>query len=773
MPSNLNSYYLWIVEGLTDSADNLYVYSSRSAPSAVITNISTALSSAGVTEVVALVEVSDVSPARLRPLDPLSSDSGYAVVLSRLTGSEPLLADGGAPFRASGSTYADVTRLAAYVDDDDTSITLTSANGVALNTYVHLNDETVKITNTGSAPTYTVTRGTQGTSATWHPVGVQAPVAFQSLPAVEGARCTLYRGDYDNDSTLADLEVLHRGVIQTVDDRGDSTLAVQVGSIWERIKTVKFRAPQGNPMGGNAFITANQSGSVAPTVYHLNAFWVDEELHGSSTWSKVWAEVEGDFVLMDVEQASGGQPGGIRIYRTTGQERPRIASNDRVDIYNEFRMSGDATDRVKAVDSIRYALFFDSTTPYNRPSQIVEALLSGDAVDTTLQDIPRGMHLGLRSDEYDAASLTKIDDAWPLDALFTYHFAGFVLPPFEGSILQWIADEILAPLGLGVTVGQGAKLTVIDFAPRQTSADYAIEDSDLSSASYSRTRDSGGVLRSVVMTEQRGSIDTLQEAIESGVASAYHGGAGRNLSFDLGAYNGYARELKDRWIGTLFPAYDRARYLLAIRVQPGVATGGTQAKAGDFVSLSLDHVPGADGSQGIAQLGALVLSASESATDRTQRLELVTFEGVGIGATWTPTGTVAAGDAGTGTSVTIEANTWTSSVRTPSTDAEAFATYDNAFTALACHLWLLDTYGTRRDDNAPTLTGVSGNVLTLGSVFSNGGVEVTRNAGDIVVLADYDTQPSSIQNQTVGSAGFGAGTDAELGAAGDDGRLYS
>lgn len=106
---------------------------------------------------------------------------------------------------------------------------------------------------------------------------------------------------------------------------------------------------------------------------------------------------------------------------------------------------------------------------------------------------------------------------------------------------------------------------------------------------------------------------------------------------------------------------------------------------------------------------------------------------------WCPAGVVNAGDAGTGTTVTLTERTYTDGddvLELPTEDVLGFA-YGAAGVGDLVALYTAD--GAPRCDNVPrvTATSAAANTITLSIVFKSGGGEVTRNAGDVVTFCRY------------------------------------
>lgn len=106
---------------------------------------------------------------------------------------------------------------------------------------------------------------------------------------------------------------------------------------------------------------------------------------------------------------------------------------------------------------------------------------------------------------------------------------------------------------------------------------------------------------------------------------------------------------------------------------------------------------------------------------------------------WCPAGVIDAGDAGTGTTVTLVERTYTDGddvLEVPTEDVLGFA-----YGAIGVGDWvaLYTADGAPRCDNTPrvTATSAAANILTLSVVFKLGGAEVPRNAGDVVTFCRY------------------------------------
>ncbi len=164
---------------------------------------------------------------------------------------------------------------------------------------------------------------------------------------------------------------------------------------------------------------------------------------------------------------------------------------------------------------------------------------------------------------------------------------------------------------------------------------------------------------------------------------------------------------------------------------------------GDLLEVTLATLPNiVDGTRGITSQSMIVTKK------RFLLRELVRGGGGGIEVRlfwvgidsprmvlWSPSAVVAAGDALSGTTVTVERNAFSDGFARGSVLADDTESFTTGGVGVGDYVVLIDSDGALISDNTPHITAVTATTLTLSADFTSGGGPVARQVGYVVVFA--------------------------------------
>ena len=750
--AHLDAILVWYVEGLGTSS-GIRAFSDRTMTSALIGDMTVD------TNVVAIRNTPNIGAVQVSPLQTKSSDAGYSITFGRHAGTLALLNVDNDPYQSQG----DAVRIAASLTRATTSFDVTEDTPISASDVIWIGGEAMTVVSKTGGDNITVTRGALRTRTQFHPLTEPPKVIFDGMPSLEGRFCTLLRGPADAEAET-ELDILFKGQIKKVKEDGKGNIVIDVSSQYEVIAKQKWIVPQRGIEPAPtvlAFGTLRGIHRDADGRLHVGTIFVDETYNNYDTWEYLRFHYDGRWIIAKATAGTASTISGRSIrFLTVADERPVAMGKDQ-DIYPRDRWDEILPKESTKQVNIEYALVLVSDSDRGIGA-FVEAVLTGQSRSGSFF-LPPSLSLNLQTSEIRSTMYDRIDDAlgWGILSNSQGSQPAFVTPMFEGSILDVLQTEILGPLGLAFVFQDGV-IDVIDW--RETRVTVAtINDSELNVADFNRDRDSSRVLRSVTLE-----TPSNKHQISSQVANAFDLG-GLDLKFKMGLLSQFMDAVTDRWMHQLMIANERRVFVLTLTIRDVPNNdNGDPLRVGDTVKLVLDNIPEKDGTLGITNKAALITSISFNGQDRSRTLTLIVRDNLTGLALWTPCANCTGNVSGS-TTIDISANEFTSSTRNlgPSNDAAAFT--DFAASGTGVKLYLLDEFGTRRDSNAPELTGTLTNKLVIDAAFDNGGA-LTINADDIIVVADYDTNPSGQQTSELG---FLADDSGLLGAANDGGRVWA
>lgn len=723
-----------MIAGTGTSAGAMSVLSTVAPTSALLADLATQWGAASVSAL-PLLDPAEITlpPAQIEVLGDRSSDQGYQFTVPVVSGAEWLLACRTPIYTTDSDT--DAIRVVARLEPAGTSVTVQSDGAnIAVDDYVWIGRERMRVT-AHTATTLTVTRGRMGTVASRHPWTAPGLVVMSREPQPHGQPVYMYRGD-PTATALSGLTLIHTGTVLRVNDDQTGYAIVDVGSTWARLGRAQWAPPQALPASG-----ARNTVIHAPDVpsWTLGGVKVDEDLFGASQWTYALAWHGDDWGMFPLSSAGTTTEGG-RAYRYYTPSA-MVAAGRGLVAWPQDRWADIWPDGGTDCDDVRYAVYASAPGL----DEIVSTLLSDTAG-------PSGCTIGLPSGSVgDLSALSRALGADPVHTIPGTQ-GGVVLPWKDGAIIDHVA-ALCRAVGCALVVRRDATLHVHDWgATLATTALTAIGVEDLAdppaAPRYDRVSDLDTGLVQVVIRAETAAVQ-LTETLVSDLATQVHG-AGVAIEIDAGLLWPYVPQLRERWISLLW-AWERARPMLALDVLY------RSLEVGDVVSVDLPALPDEEGNRGTAAVDGVVLAVSETLSDRTLGLAIALVgygRASGRGGVWDPTATVAGTEASGSTVIGIQAAAWSDA------DYTTWGGYEGA------ELVLCDQYLTPQSATTFTLVSVATDELTIAAP----GLPVGAVAGDVLILAAWDDQPSGIQS---GPGAWLAGSDGALGTGSDAGQLYS
>ena len=776
--------WVLVIAGLGDENGVMHVLTSATPDSALLTSLATQWTAASVTAHPVLPNNIPIPPQTIGVLDTLGSDSGITIRIPRTETLGQLIDSDGPAFI---ETSAIVQTLREQLTSSETQINVTDGSnwsGVSSDSWIWINGEAMRV-ESQTSNTLTVTRGVMATRAAVHPYVPEYPAyVLASLPRVVGARALLYEGTTADDA-FGDLSLRWTGVVGDIGAVGAEALDIPIQSQWERLKQrlmVQMPALNGGPGSTLQIRTSADEAdryvfSPPPTLFDSQAeTWTHMVLRSGDAWFL--------FKIQTLATVSD-EIGTLQLWETTDPSRPVAAGiGDSVlppDRWREVEAAADVVDNGGdlVVRGAVYRGYAFTDADDLKISAIFEALLTGTSPGGGIIMSPGGS-LDLTSDEVDTASFSVLDDAigGSLSHPVTGGTTTVVLPPFDGPILAWLVKRLRA-LGCGLVLSETGKITAIDWRQRLVSS-QTITEPNLTTPRFSTRRQSSSVLARVVLDAEVGAL-SVSDIVSALASSLYQGG--REIEIDCSWIDHLCvpgAPVHDRWVRQLLWGYERARRILDIRVSGATAT----ITPGDTIGINVDAIPDHDGtvdlddhSTGVPLItasaivstpnppGAVVLSVGQAAgTDDEQAIRALLGAQVGEGATYSPALEIDGNQSGGPTNITVQANAFTDAARTPADDRAGF----DDISGVA--VYLLDEFGTRQDDNAPTLTPSTATTVVVSEAFENSSTAIDPiEDGWVIVVADYDDAGSAGTSEDIG---WLAGDDGGLGTGGASADRY-
>lgn len=502
-----------------------------------------------------------ITGAGLRPVEPLASSGGLSIPMVYSAALAPLLRTD----LAWPGGGLQPPRLALPVAEADTTITLDTI-GLA-NGYIWIGGEVMQITGAASN-VYTVTRGIGLTAArehVWFSTD-PAPIVLSRQPTHKGARAVVavWNGSF--------YDTVYIGAVEGITSAG-STVTV---SLTSSLGALRSRA-------ATAHMVLRQDIPATEATIDVNAFRVTSLLWwrdvGTYSYARVWF---GDaWIVCPVNSVPGttfrATEGDVLQWGVKDVPYPRTIPPSEL-------MSSDI------VPTDIEPLF---SCLADEPSIILQQLATGSW--------PPGQAGGL--------DVSDIGDVTALDAAFGQ---GILLPPFaangtvdwwplpgegKGTVADFIAAGLCAPLGCALTADRIGRLRVVDWG-RVLGGTEPITVDDMRTPTD--RLQSAEPLRSLIWRFSSGPI-TDSVRVNSDYASLVMGG-------------GTTVERTPGWCVEFAPAaFDRLSSLLAIwqypvPLAPMELARGTALQPGDVLTLSVPTLIGRDGLRGIVGMDALVIS---------------------------------------------------------------------------------------------------------------------------------------------------------------------
>ena len=627
----------------------------------------------------------------------LQYGEGGSVLLNRQW--SPIVDASGAPVRIATDVVVGLP-----VETTDTTIPLTAQpSGLSSGDLIWIGGEVVAY-QSWSSPSITVTRAQLGTDTRVYPyTPPQGLLLLDAPPSPIGARCTLSRVDVDASSSASE-EVVYRGVIVGVGEGGGEIL-LQVASQMQRVRDAEWREMECFALaGGPVSVVDGPLGWsydgpvlawITPSVYGVAA----SDIGGLAyAYARVWS---GDAwcVVTITDTFINGRDVSLDLGQIVQVGRGTVAYplDQAPDVW------GDAVtpDRVQVLRT------------YSAKPQIgtlLESILTASA--------PLGYAVGLDASEVDSDGLSRITNALSGAGLSVPHSvlgsSIYWLPPLDGGTLLDILEPELTAAGCAIVADSQGRISAIDWADALR-AETALTVTDLRAPAVGWADSWTSALRSMSVTAEGSGGDTT-EIVRSGIASSI-GGSGITIGETTVMLAPHLDVLRLRAI-SMVSIWELSCPSLTVSVARSLGV-----EVGDTLSVTVPTLVGPDGTRGVTNQTALVTEVTRHYTEGYDEAVIVlTSWGRTItSGVYAPSATVVSESGGV---VTVEANDYTVS---PASDAAEFVVGDRVI--------LCDETGARQDTTSPiaSVTAIGTNTLTV--TFSG----ATPSAGDVIVLADYDT----------------------------------
>lgn len=740
--------YILVIEGI-GTTSGLTVLASFTPSSSLKTAFSAELGAAVNTVHEVLPSRISVGRASLPLFGAFSADAGFTVSFPADNTIRQLLDyDEADEWLTSDNVEV---RAVDFINSGDTAITVNSNGPFSATDLIYLNDEVMEVTSTSGGDTINVSRGQLGTTASDHPATPRGTILWQVRPKIDGARCWLYYGPTDAtaiSTTNGDFQLRFRGVVQAIGSDSQENLSLQVGSLWERLKQRKFRAPRPALDAYSQRLTrisATEFGSPTGIV-----FAVDETQVGTSTWSYVSAQmVDGEgWVVLPVSQVGS-------TYTITDP----VTQLDRQ--FQDYEIDGDAIAAGIGRAPVGFTLQNDElgneweigqTKSVEIRRANVKTTAGGRAPSALLLTLLTGTLMGgMRTAEVDSTTFTILEDVLGVGAWSNAMGSteAFVFPPDPDlSVGDWLKSDWFEPLGVALVVQENGTLALMDWRDSYFSDGFSVSDNTVATPRFNASKTSEHV---VSMVSIETDVDPSLEIV-SDVAIQTSGG-GKEITVKPNSLRQYLDQIRDRWASTLLPQRGKARRSATFTIrQIGPASmesaAGAPLDVGSVVALTLARFPSKGGGvpdprpTGTAPSlslpsdgrGARVVEMGQG-PDLERSIRVLVGPDLGDGAQWGPAATADASS--TTTTVSID-----TAVFTASDDAAAFEPF------VGRGLMLLDGNGTRRDTNSPNLSSQSSGSLVLSARFNAGGPDLTINSGDLIMVAPLDEQASTVRTSS-------------------------
>ena len=755
-----------IVEGLGqwDGVDiNASIFTSHTLNPTMLAAINTELGATATTAHVAISNYPLVSDVRMKMLDPISSDSGWTMSMSALSGATRLLLDYERGEYVQKSTAAiEPVLVATSISATDTTISVTESGALSVGELIVIDGEAMKVTGAPTATSISVTRGLLGTPATFHRIPQLSFVVWRELPALSGAKIRLYAVSAED--TVLPTTPAYRGRLDSVSSSDGDYLTISVSSLFSQIFKTQF-TPELQPALHHRTLpmTGFPEDRLSVDVW---APYIDEgdyypDLNCITLWlGDKWIVVEASW---DAPVSYEIDPTVVpSVFRTAY----RLILGDVIAWGEEGGVInvGPIPDDYSGVATFAYGTMLEDPRDMTLEG-VLEGLLTGEFPSGLL--VPPGTSAGLSAD--DIGSLDAYPDLIDGDLHnLTAPSLGEILllaPSRKLTFGEYLSEHILKPFGIGIGIGTDGKVWGVNWGV-QLSTDRNVTTDDLASDAYTATMDQASSLLSV-------SFEAERVTYSSRVSQAYNSGAGMTVSIKPGTLSvprgGPRKDIASQWKGTLISALELAPRIVQLSLRSSV-----KPVVGEMVAIDLPRLPTTGGLVDLnivpptVRLGRVMgVSRDLASEERRVTISFGRFVSANSGSQWGPAGLVdGAAVAGT-LDIKIKLNSFCIESTYYANDTDAFA----EDLASSLHVNLYDEFLTRRSDNSPKLGSIPDAVtLRLSSAFSSGGVPIAINDGDVVVLSLYTGQSApAAELATFHSTWW---TDVAGRLNGDEGKIY-
>ena len=684
------------------------------------------------------------APIKLDVLAPVSSDGGMSVKLTATNAIRAAL-----DFEVGSVGAApDPVRLVEAVSRTDTTVTVSDGSTFAAGDLIYVRSECMLVTAV-STDDLTVERGALGTHAAPIRFNYIGSAVWRSPPGPAFRQTRVWEVDRSATS-VGDSDLRYRGLTGEIASNESAEITLPINSRWGALRNAPLTHLKSHTRG---ITTYGQQ----PPAFVLNASLNDIAVpyiavrNGDDwcLWDDTTITSEYDGTIWDGSSAALSTHGAINLTPVATGGKTFIDAENRP-VADALDLSDD-TGRAPPKSATVWPVVLLSSESHNSLSALVRTMLTSRYPDGT--ELPYECGLGLDESEIDLDSLRLIDEVVG-DRLFN-HALGIVVPPIDHkSLVAWLATYVLEPLGLALVVGRTGLKRIVSWQERRTATVF-IDRNKVLAPKYTSRRAVSQTLSGVVVSSEDEGVG--KDTVDSDVAGQLRTGTSRDIASDL--IPTLRESLRIRWGLTLIPAYQVPRRVVELTLIGDLFA--EPIEVGQTIGIDVEALPQKSGivdTEGTVR-GGFVLSTAEDFRTGNVTAKFLLGAGVDTGAVWSPSAEVTSWDSGA-LELTVEPGQYGDEDE----DAEDFADYVGA------KLKLLDQYGTPRSDNSPAVVSVfGGNIIELDDEFSMSAVTVTPAAGDVVVFAPYDEQPADIK---AAPPGYWAGTDGELGAAGDIGRAY-